>query len=121
MSARREIISVLKGGDKIFGDEPHALERDPVRHRMIGGGAIGLETVGEGIHARCRGESRGEADREFRIRDDGIRLHGRMENDALVVVAQVDNDGGPSDLARTILRFCFGKKKSCHKAMSSRV
>ena len=51
MRARLEILPVRDGADEALLDEPHALDGDAVRERVIGRAAIGLEAMRERVHA----------------------------------------------------------------------
>ena len=78
-------------------DQAHAFDGDAVGHRMIERRAIRFEIVRQRVHADRRGDVRRQAERQLRIGDHQRRLHLRMEDDLLGVIAQVGDDRGAPD------------------------
>ena len=87
-----DVGAVLIGAGQIFLDEAQAFERDAVRKRMKTRRAISLETMGERVEARGRGEEGRQADRGLGVGDDDPRQHERVEDDLLLMRRLVRHD-----------------------------
>ena len=96
--ARLEVVAVGDRLRQILEDEPHALDRDAVGHRMVARRAIGFEAMGERVHAGAGGDEGRHADGELRIADHHARHHLRMEDHLLGVRRLVGDDAGAADL-----------------------
>ena len=79
-------------------DEPHTFERDAIGHRVIERRAIGFKVVRKRIHPDGRSDMRRKSDRQLRICNHQCRLHPRMENNLLGVIAHIGDHGGASHL-----------------------
>ena len=61
-------------------------------------GRVGLEAVGEGVHAGAGGDRRRQADGQLGVEDHLRRHHPRMEDDLLGAGREVGDDPGAADL-----------------------
>jgi hypothetical protein len=98
MGAGDQVLAVSIGFRQVLEDEPHAFDSDAVGHRMIARRAIGLEAVGERVHAGAGGDEARHANRQFRIGDDDRRQQFRVEDDLLGVGRLIGDDAGAADL-----------------------
>ena len=56
--ARRHVVALLHGPRQMIMDHPHSLQRDPVAEGMERRRTVGLETMGQGVHAGRRRQVR---------------------------------------------------------------
>jgi hypothetical protein len=97
VGAGLDIRAVLIGARQIFLDQPEALERDALAHRVVERRRIGFEAMRERIHACARRDHLRHADRQFRIADRDTRQEFRVEDDLLGMRLGIGDDGGAAD------------------------
>jgi hypothetical protein len=98
VAARIEVLRSVDGGRQVLLHQPQPLDRDPLRQRVVGRRAIGLEAVGKRVHARRRGELGRQADGEPGVEEGELRHHLRVKDDLLLVRLGMGDDAGPADL-----------------------
>ena len=97
MRARLEIVPIGHGLRQILENEPHALDRDAVCHRVIAHGAIGFETMGERIHAGPGGDGGRHAGGELGVADHHARHHLGVKDHLLGLRRFLRDNAGAAD------------------------
>ena len=120
VAARIEIAPLLHRLRQVLLDQPHAFERHALRQRMIERRAVGLEAVGERIHAGRRGQLRRQPDGELGIEDRHLRHDRRMEDDLLLVRLGMRDDAGAADFRSRARRRRHGDDGRDHAGIGAR-
>ena len=97
MGPGRQIGPVLHRRRQPVLDQSQAFEGDALGHGVVVRRAIGLEAVGQGVHAGPGGDVARQADGQLRIGDDDGRHHPGVKDDLLEVGGLVGDDRGAAD------------------------
>ena len=98
VGARLEVSGLGDGGREVLPHQPQAFERDALAHRVVVGGAISLEAMGEGVHAGAHRDRAGHADRQFGIADHHRGQQAGVEDDLLLMGGRVGQHARAPDL-----------------------
>ena len=97
--ARPKVVAVVGRCLERAMAEANAAKCNRVGHRVIAHGCIGLDAVGQGVHARRRGHGWGHRSRHHGIENRDVRQQERREDHGLSVRGLQRHDAAPTDFA----------------------
>ncbi len=98
-AARGEVMAVVDGVLEVRRDEPDAFVGDGVGHGVVAEGAVGLDAVGERVHAGGGGGSRGHRLGHLGIQDGDVGHQAGREDDGLLLGGLDGDHAAASHLA----------------------
>ena len=94
MRAGFHIIRVGIDLRQVFQHQPHAFQRDALRHRMVERAGIGFQAMGKGIHPRAGGDEARHAHGQLGVADGDGGKQFRVEDDLLLVGLRIGQNPG---------------------------
>ena len=98
MSAGIQIVWVCIDQRQVFKNQTHALQCNPLPHRVIMGRAIGLKTMGERVHPGACGDEFRHANGQRGVTNHDLRHQARMPDDFFLMGGGVGQHRGRANL-----------------------
>ena len=94
LRARFHVLRVGIDLRQVFQHQPHALQRDALRHRVVERAGIGFQAMRKGVHPRACSDEAGHAHRQLGVADGDGGKQFRVEDDLLLVRLRIGQNPG---------------------------